>query len=133
MTADTSQSVITQARFEFEPFQIEMAVRNALSESLRECEQSRQWVAATIQELSGYPCTEAALHNWCAPSKKGIWRIPFCVVPAFCFATRDIRVFEVGQNPIKSMLISKRLEELAQLDEAERRIKARRAELEGRA
>lgn len=132
MTAETKQSVITQARLEFEPFEIESQVRQALALSLRECDKSRAWVAATVQELSGHKCTEDSLHNWCALSKNGIWRIPFCVIPAFCWATQDIRVFQVGQKPINSMLVSKRMEELAQLDEAERRIRARRAELEGK-
>lgn len=131
MTAETPKSVISQGRLAFDPFEIESEIRQAISHALKHSGQSREWVAATIQELAKQTCTSDTLHNWCAPSKAN-WRIPACAVPAFCWATQDTQVFEIVGKPIKSMLIGKRLEELSRAHEERARWERRIAELEGR-
>ena len=119
-----------QNTFNFEPFDLDAAVRSTLADMMKPY--SRSWVADEVSKLTRVECSESTLNNWSAPSQNGNRRIPFCMVPALSQVTKSTALWDLGAKPIHSLLSKTRMEELAQLDEAERRIRVRRAELEGR-
>lgn len=120
-----------QNTFNFEPFDLDSAVRSTVAEMLKPW--SRAHVADEVSKLTRHEVAESTLNNYTAPSQNGTRCIPFYLVPALSHVTKSTALWDLGSKPIQGLLSKSRLEELASLDEAERRIHARRAELEGRA
>ena len=119
-----------QNAFNFEPFNLDAAWRQTLTEVLKPF--SRAWVADRLEAMTGQKCSEAVINNWTAPSN-GTYRTPAIMVPALCESTQTTTLLEILMKPILPLINKSKMDELAHLDEQERRIHSRRAELEGRA
>ena len=119
-----------QNSFNFEPFDIDAQVRTTLTLMMKPY--SRAWVADEVSRLTRHEFSESTLNNWTAPSQNGTRCVSFFAVPAISQVTKSTALWDLGAAPIRALLSKTRIEELASLDEAERHIHARRAELEGR-
>jgi hypothetical protein len=121
---------VIQNSFNFEPFDIDSQVRSTLAAMMKPY--SRSWIAEEVSRLTRHEISESTLNNWAAPSQNGTRCVSFFAVPALSQVTKSTALWNLGSKPIQGLLSKTRIEELASLDEAERRIHARRAELEGR-
>ena len=119
-----------QNSFNFEPFALDNPTRATLAQMMKPF--SRAWIADEVSKLTRHECSESTLNNWSAPSQNGSRCVPFHIVPALSQVTGSTALWDLGAKPIHALLTKTRVEELAALDEQERRIHARRAELEGR-
>jgi len=81
--AESSASVSKAGKFN-----IDVRLREMLSESLKRCPLSRYEVAGKMSELLGVEISKSQLDSWTAESKEN-HRFPFAYAGAFCEATGD--------------------------------------------
>jgi len=74
--------------------------REALSDTLKNCQLSRYQVAARMSELTGTEITKSMLDSWTAESKEN-HRFPAIFLPEFYEATQDIRPWKTLSNSVK--------------------------------
>ena len=125
--------MLGQTRLNFETFRIDQPVRDTLNTILKNSKYSRAYLAVHIQELSGQICSEEILHNWTGPSRSS-YRIPACVVPAFCEVTRTNTLLETILNPLDKKILSEEdifLAKVGKLYKEKFKIETEIAKLEG--
>lgn len=125
---------MSQSRLNFESFQIDEKIREVLGAVLKQSKFSRAYLAGHIQELSNQICTEEILHNWTGPSRSS-YRIPACIVPAFCEVTGDLSLLDTILNPIDRRLVTEEdvyLAKVGQLYKRKFEIESEISKLEGR-
>jgi len=92
-----------QTQLRFETLNLDALVRTHLSRVLKDAKESRAIIALKMAEVSGQDVTETSLNNWTAGSKES-WRMPACLIPAFCYATDDYSIFDVLLKPLDRRL-----------------------------
>jgi hypothetical protein len=118
---------LIQPSLNFEPFQLDQIWRETLSAVLKPF--SRSHIAEQLESLTGQKCSEPILNNWSAPSNSN-HRTPAIFVPAICEATQTTALYDLLGRPIRSLLNRSRMEEISRLQDEQRRIETRLAELE---
>lgn len=68
----------------FASFNIDLQLREAISEAIRGCQLSRYQIAAHMSELVGVEISKSMIDSWTAESREGLNRFPSCYLPAFC-------------------------------------------------
>ncbi len=81
-------------------FDIATAVRQTVSEAIRESGLSRYDVASRMSEYLGREITKAQLDSFSAESKDG-HRFPLEYVPAFCHATRNYDLVQLTAGALR--------------------------------
>ena len=118
-----------QSLLRFETLNLDATVRAHLSRVLKESKESRAVIALRMSECSGQEVTEASLNNWTAPSKD-TWRIPACLIPAFCYVTEDYSLFDVLLKPLARRLATEDEERQSRIGEIDQKIHALQSEKE---
>jgi hypothetical protein len=79
----------------FASFNIDLCLRDAISQAIKECPHSRFQIAAQMSELLGMEITKSMIDSWTADSREGTYRFPACYLPAFCKAAGSIEPFRI--------------------------------------
>lgn len=103
-----------QQQLRFETLNLDAAFRAHLSRVLKDAKDSRAVIALRMSEVSGHEVTESGLNNWTAGSKDS-WRMPACLIPAFCFVTQDYSLFDLLLKPLAKRLATEDEERQSQI------------------
>src|SRR4030042_5796720 len=68
----------------FASFNIDLQLREAISQAIKDCPHSRFQIAAKMSELLGVEITKSMIDSWTAESREGLYRFPACYLPALC-------------------------------------------------
>jgi hypothetical protein len=109
LNSDAFEDLAANPTTESGRFNRDLAVRNCLTESIRQCSKSREQLADELSELTGRLVSVAHLNDWCAPSKHQ-FRFPASHILAFCKAT--------GDNSLSRLLLTPRDAAMIRLAEA---------------
>ncbi|MBI4652230.1 hypothetical protein HY745_13350 [Candidatus Desantisbacteria bacterium] len=85
-------------------FNIDVRVRALLSDALKQCTYSREYIAARMSELTGIEITKSQLDSWTAESKEQ-HRFPFAYSAAFCDATGSLEILKLVVEMVGGYLL----------------------------
>jgi hypothetical protein len=80
---------------DFSSFNIDLLLRETISQAIKECPLSRYQIAAHMSELIGVEITKTMIDAWTAESREGVNRFPACYLPAFCKVVGSIEPMRV--------------------------------------
>lgn len=116
-------------------YHIHSLIKDAISESLKKCRNSRHQVAAKMSEVLNTDITKSQLDSWSAESKE-FHRIPAEYVPAFCYASENNLLLKVIVTPVKGVQLIENKDaiklEITKLNDEIKRIRDQKRYLEER-
>ena len=89
----------------FSSFNIDLLLRETISQAIKESSLSRFQIAAKMSEALGVEVSKTMIDSWTAESREGINRFPACYLPAFCHAVNSIEPLKVLADIIGSFVI----------------------------
>ena len=89
----------------FASFNIDLQLREAISEAIKGCPHSRFQIAAKMSELLGVEISKSMIDSWTAESREGINRFPACYLPAFCHVVESIEPLRVLADLVGSVVV----------------------------
>ena len=90
---------------EFSSFNIDLLLRETISQAIKESPLSRFQIAARMSELLGVEVSKTMIDSWTADSREGINRFPACYLPAFCQAVNSIEPLKALADLIGAFVI----------------------------
>ena len=79
----------------FSSFNIDLLLRETISQAIKESPLSRFQIAARMSEILGLEVSKSMIDSWTAESREGINRFPACYLPAFCQTIASIEPLKV--------------------------------------
>ena len=79
----------------FSSFNIDLLLRETISQAIKESPLSRFQIAARMSEILGLEVSKSMIDSWTAESREGINRFPACDLPAFCQTVGSIEPLRV--------------------------------------
>jgi len=80
---------------EFSSLNIDLLLRETISQAIKESLLSRFQIAAKISELLGVEVSKTMIDSWTAESREGLNRFPAAYLPAFCHVVGSIEPLKV--------------------------------------
>ncbi len=79
----------------FSSFNIDLLLRETISQAIKESPLSRFQIAAHMSEILGLEVSKSMIDSWTAESREGINRFPACYLPAFCQTVNSLEPLKV--------------------------------------
>lgn len=80
---------------EFASFNIDLQLREVITEAIKVCPYSRIQIASKMSELLGIEVTKSMIDSWTADSREGVYRFPACYLPAFCHVVGSLEPLRI--------------------------------------
>ena len=117
----------------FASFNIDLQLREGISEAIRGCQLSRYQIAAHMSELVGVEITKSMIDSWTAESREGLNRFPACYLPAFCKVIGTIEPLRILADLLGAYVIQGKealLTEIGRVKEQKKKLSEREKALE---
>jgi hypothetical protein len=117
----------------FASFNIDLQLREAISQAIKECSHSRFQIAAKMSELLGVEISKSMIDSWTAESREGLYRFPACYLPAFCHVVGSLEPLRIMADLLGGYVIQGEeaiLTELGRVKEQKRKLVEREKALE---
>ena len=118
---------------DFASFNIDLRLRDAISQAIKDCPHSRFQIAAKMSELLGVEITKSMIDSWTAESREGLYRFPACYLPAFCHVVGSLEPLRIMADLLGAYVIQGEeaiLTELGRIKEQKKKIAIREKALE---
>jgi hypothetical protein len=89
----------------FSSFNIDLLLRETISQAIKESPLSRFQIAAKMSEALGVEVSKTMIDSWTAESREGINRFPACYLPAFCYVVGSIEPLRVLADLVGSVVV----------------------------
>jgi len=112
----------------FASFNIDLQLREAISEAIRRCQSSRFQIAARMSELLGLEISKSMIDSWTAESREGVNRFPACYLPAFCDAVGSLEPLRIMVDLLGAYVIEGEeaiLTEIGRIDDQKKKLSDR--------
>jgi hypothetical protein len=112
----------------FASFNIDLQLREAISEAIRRCQSSRFQIAARMSELLGLEISKSMIDSWTAESREGVNRFPACYLPAFCEAVGSLEPLRIMVDLLGAYVIEGEeaiLTEMGRIDDQKKKLSDR--------
>jgi hypothetical protein len=93
---------------DFASFNIDLRLRDAISQAIKDCPHSRFQIAAKMSELLGVEITKSMIDSWTAESREGLYRFPACYLPAFCHVVGSLEPLRIMADLLGGYVIESR-------------------------
>jgi len=80
---------------EFSSLNVDLRLREAVGQAIKESPLSRYQIAAHMSELLGTEISKTMIDSWTADSREGVNRFPACYLPAFCHVVGSIEPMKI--------------------------------------
>jgi hypothetical protein len=90
---------------EFSSFNIDLLLRETISQSIKGSPLSRFQIVARMSEALGVEVSKTMIDSWTAESREGINRFPACYLPAFCHAVGSVEPLRVLADLVGAFVI----------------------------
>jgi hypothetical protein len=117
----------------FASFNIDLRLRDAISQAIKDCSHSRFQIAAKMSELLGVEITKSMIDSWTAESREGLYRFPACYLPALCHVVGSLEPVRIMADLLGAYVIQGEeaiLTELGRRKEQKKKIAVREKALE---
>jgi len=117
----------------FASFNIDLQLREAISQAIKDCSHSRFQIAAKMSELLGVEITKSMIDSWTAESREGLYRFPACYLPALCHVAGNLEPLRIMVDLLGAYVIQGEeaiLTELGRLKEQKKKMAVREKALE---
>jgi hypothetical protein len=118
---------------DFASFNIDLRLRDAISQAIKDCPHSRFQIAAKMSELLGVEITKSMIDSWTAESREGLYRFPACYLPALCHVVGSLEPVRIMADLLGAYVIQGEeaiLTELGRLKEQKKKMAVREKALE---
>ena len=118
---------------DFASFNIDLRLRDAISQAIKDCPHSRFQIAAKMSELLGVEITKSMIDSWTAESREGLYRFPACYLPALCHVVGNLEPVRIMADLLGVYVIQGEeaiLTELGRIKEQKKKIAVREKALE---
>ena len=118
---------------DFASFNIDLRLRDAISQVIKDCPHSRFQIAAKMSELLGLEITKSMIDSWTAESREGLYRFPACYLPALCQVVGSLEPVRIMADLLGAYVIQGEeaiLTELGRLKEQKKKMAVREKALE---
>ena len=118
---------------DFASFNIDLRLRDAISQAIKDCPHSRFQIAAKMSELLGVEITKSMIDSWTAESREGLYRFPACYLPAFCHVVGSLEPLRIMADLLGAYVIQGEeaiLTELGRVKDQKRKLSEREKALE---
>jgi len=118
---------------DFASFNIDLRLRDAISQAIKDCPHSRFQIAAKMSELLGVEITKSMIDSWTAESREGVYRFPACYLPALCHVVGSFEPLRIMADLLGAYVIQGEeaiLTELGRIKEQKKKIAIREKALE---
>lgn len=89
----------------FSSFNIDLILRETISQAIKESPLSRFQIAARMSEILGLEVSKSMIDSWTAESREGINRFPACYLPAFCQTVNSLEPLRVLADLLGSVVV----------------------------
>ena len=117
----------------FASFNIDLRLRDAISQAIKDCPHSRFQIAAKMSEFLGVEITKSMIDSWTAESREGVYRFPACYLPALCQVVGSFEPLRIMADLLGAYVIQGEeaiLTELGRLREQKKKMAVREKALE---
>ena len=117
----------------FASFNIDLQLREAISQAIKDCPHSRFQIAAKMSELLGVEISKSMIDSWTAESREGLYRFPACYLPALCHVVGSLEPLRIMVDLLGAYVIQGEeaiLTELGRLKAQKRKLAERERALE---
>jgi len=117
----------------FASFNIDLQLRETISQAIKDCPHSRFQIAAQMSELLGVEITKSMIDSWTAESREGLYRFPACYLPVFCHIVGSLEPLRIMADLLGGYVIQGEeaiLTELGRLKAQKRKLSERERALE---
>jgi len=90
---------------EFSSLNVDLRLREAVGQAIKESPLSRYQIAAQMSELLGTEISKTMIDSWTAESREGVNRFPACYLPAFCHVVGSIETMKILADLIGCFVI----------------------------
>lgn len=80
---------------EFSSLNVDLRLREAIAQAIKDSPLSRYQIAAHMSELVGTEISKTMIDSWTAESREGVNRFPACYLPAFCHVVGSIESMKI--------------------------------------
>jgi len=118
---------------DFASFNIDLRLRDAISQAIKDCPHSRFQIAAKMSELLGVEISKSMIDSWTAESREGLYRFPACYLPALCHVVGSLEPVRIMVDLLGAYVIQGEeaiLTELGRLKEQKKKMTVREKALE---